>query len=1290
MKNNDFFKRFTNQYPLSKTLRFELVPQGKTRENIENRGLLSADQQRADSYLEMKKTIDEYHKYFIELALKEVRLSKLTEYLALYSNSKDTRDEVAFSNVKEDLRKEIVKAFSNGKAKERYKNLFSKELIKDDLEQWIKTEGRENQYFDEKFKNFTTYFTGFHENRKNMYSADLHSTAIAYRIIHENLPKFIENIQLYKLIQEKHPQLDFSPILTEMEALIQGRSLNEIFTLDFFNEVLTQRGIEFINFIIGGQTLENGIKIKGLNEYINLYNQQQTDKRNRVPRFKQLYKQILCDRSNISYLPDAFKSDNELLDAIENYFEAQLCSFINEDGVVKNILSEVNVLMKNITSFDISKIYLRNDTNITTLSQRIFGDYSIVGNAINHYYENVIDPKFEASYNNAKDRKKEALDTKKNKFTHQAYLSIADVQLALDGYIPATFENAHEVLMAYTPTVIADYFHTHFKARDIENNETNFDLVSHIYAQYNGVKGLLNIAKTDCKELAQDKEKVHQLKTFLDSILELLHFVRPLHLVTEAILEKDNIFYDQFTPLYGQLSQLTPLYNMVRNYLTQKPYSTEKIKLNFENAELLGGWDENKESAYLNVILRKQGLYYLAIMEKKSNNIFENAPIAKEGCPSYDKMVYKLLPGVNKMLPKVFFAKSNIAYFNPSTEVLRVRNEASHSKNGAPQDGFKKADFNLKDCHLLIDFFKESLQKHEDWKKFNFHFSETSIYEDISGFYREVEAQGYKLTFDKIPVDFIDKMVDEGKLYLFQLYNKDFSSHSKGKPNMHTLYWKALFDEQNLANVVYKLNGQAEIFFRKASIQAKNIVTHKANVAIKAKNPLTPDNNNVFSYDVIKDRRFTVDKFHFHVPITLNFKATGGEVINNDVNEFLRNNPDVKIIGLDRGERHLIYLTLIDQQGNIIIQESLNTIEDLKHNIATSYHSLLDKKEKGRDTARREWGTIETIKELKEGYISQVVHKIACMMVEHNAIVVMEDLNFGFKRGRFKLEKQIYQKLEKMLIDKLNYLVFKEDETTAPGGLLNALQLTNKFESFKKMGKQSGFLFYVPAWNTSKIDPVTGFVDFLKPKYESVEQAKSFFSKFSSIKYNLEKGYFEFVFDYSEFGNKAEGTRTKWTVCTAGGERYYYQPKDKTTQKINVTEQLKELFDAAGIAYDNDTNLKENVVRLNEKDFWVKLTKYLSIVLALRYSNAAEDRDFILSPVADVNGNFYNSETGDDKLPKDADANGAYHIALKGLWVLEQLENQKDEKKPNLAISNKQWLQYVQLKPYKTSTNARP
>ena len=82
-------------------------------------------------------------------------------------------------------------------------------------------------------------------------------------------------------------------------------------------------------------------------------------------------------------------------------------------------------------------------------------------------------------------------------------------------------------------------------------------------------------------------------------------------------------------------------------------------------------------------------------------------------------------------------------------------------------------------------------------------------------------------------------------------------------------------------------------------------------------------------------------------------------------------------------------------------------------------------------------------------------------------------------RGRQKVEKQVYQKFEKMLIDKLNYLVDKKAACDRPGGLYHAYQLANAFESFRKLGKQSGFLFYIPAWNTSKIDPVTGFVSLL-------------------------------------------------------------------------------------------------------------------------------------------------------------------------------------------------------------------
>ena len=87
----------------------------------------------------------------------------------------------------------------------------------------------------------------------------------------------------------------------------------------------------------------------------------------------------------------------------------------------------------------------------------------------------------------------------------------------------------------------------------------------------------------------------------------------------------------------------------------------------------------------------------------------------------------------------------------------------------------------------------------------------------------------------------------------------------------------------------------------------------------------------------------------------------------------------------------------------------------------------------------------------------------------------------------------------------------------------------------------------------------------------------------------------------------------------------------------------------------------------------------------MRNSNAETEEDYILSPVA-VNGVHFSSideaNKGKDadgnwisRLPVDADANGAYHIALKGLYLLRNPENKK--------IENEKWLQFMVEKPYK-------
>src|SRR5665647_530024 len=339
--------KFTGLYPLSKTLRFELKPQGKTLENIVNNGLLEQDEHRAESYIVVKKIIDEYHKAFISTALHNFELNTLEDYYLYYQIQKRNDDEKKkFEDIQAILRKQIADKFTKH---ESFKNLFTKELIKEDLINFVQTV--EDRELIKEFNSFTTYFTGFHENRKNMYSADEKSTAIAYRLIHQNLPKFIDNMRAFEKVQNSPVQDKFEILLSDngLGSIIQVLAIEDMFKIGYFNETLTQIGIDKYNHLIGGYTPEEGKeKIKGLNEYINLYNQT-AKKENRIPKLKPLFKQILSDRSSASFIPDEFTNDNEVLESIEIFYQE-----INEQVVNKKVQGERSLieLLHNLSEYD--------------------------------------------------------------------------------------------------------------------------------------------------------------------------------------------------------------------------------------------------------------------------------------------------------------------------------------------------------------------------------------------------------------------------------------------------------------------------------------------------------------------------------------------------------------------------------------------------------------------------------------------------------------------------------------------------------------------------------------------------------------------------------------------------------------------------------------------------------------------------------------------------------------------------------------------------------------------------
>ncbi len=1275
-------------YSRSITLRNKLIPVGKTQENLEKLDMLSNDKKRATSYQDVKNLIDDFHRSFIQDVLSNANFEwgPLFDEFDLYQSKNDKAEK---AKIKPDLQKlqslmrtKVVKKFTSD---ERFKKLFAKELLSELLPEIIKsadpTTISNKKEALKAFDKFSTYFTGFHENRKKLYSEEEKSTAISYRIVNENFPKFYSNIKLFEKLEKEFPSI-ISDTEESLKTILNGKKLKDIFNPEAFNQVLTQTGIDFYNTIIGGVSGEAGTqKIQGLNEKINLARQQLPDAEKNKLRGKMvvLFKQILSDRETASFIPVGFENNEEVYESIKTFKKEvvdTVCTLIKETFTSENDynISEIFVPAKNLTAFSLS----------------IFGHWSILSEGLFYLEEE----------KNKKALTETQIEKIRKEIAKKDY-SLSELQEAYEKYCE---RNNEQVCIT-----VKKYFSL-MELQQVESTKEKADvmLLSKLNTAY---------AKIDFEEqknLQQEKNAATPIKEFLDEVQNLYHFLKLVDYRGEE--EKDTSFYSKLDEIIEKLEGITALYNKVRNFVTKKTGEVKKFKLNFDCPTLANGWDENKESANDAILLRKENKYYLGIFNPKDKPKF-----SKEECSEdiyYEKMVYKLLPGPNKMLPKVFFSTKGQETFLPPKDLLLGYEEGKHKKG----DAFDK-DFMRK----LIDWDKNALNVHEDWKHFDFKFSPTESYKDMSDFYKEVELQGYKITFQKISSSKIDSLVDSGKLFLFQIYNKDFAEKSSGKKNLHTLYWENLFSEENLKDICLKLNGEAELFYRPANKDLKIIKHQKGSILV---NRTTTDEksipeeiyqeiyqfkNNMISeisneakelldsgtvvckeakHEITKDKHFTEATYLFHCPITMNFKAPEitGRKFNDRVLEVLKANPDVKIIGLDRGERHLIYLSLINQKGEIELQKTLNLVEQVRNDktVIVNYQEKLVQKEGDRDKARKNWQTIGNIKELKEGYLSNIVHEIAELMVKNNAIVVMEDLNFGFKRGRFAVERQVYQKFENMLIEKLNYLVFKDKTVTEPGGVLNAYQLTDKAANVSDVYKQCGWLFYIPAAYTSKIDPKTGFANlFNTAGLTNVEKKKEFFDKFDGIRYDSKEDCFVFSVDYSKLGNNADYLK-KWEIYTRG-ERIAYNRKENKTFTVNPTENLKKKFDEFGINWQNKENFIDSLQTVQAEktnaSFFDEMLRSFNSTLQMRNSIPNSEIDYLISPVKADDGTFFDSREqlalgNKAKLPIDADANGAYHIALKGLYLLQNDFN-RDEKGVIQNIRNIDWFRFVQEKEYR-------
>lgn len=1175
------------------------------------------------------------------------------------------RDAEDFDNIKTKMRNQITEAFRKNSL---FTNLFKKNLIKEYLPAFV---SEEEKSVVNKFSKFTTYFDAFNDNRKNLYSGDAKSGTIAYRLIHENLPVFLDNIASFNAISGTGVNECFLGIETEFTDTLKGKRLTEFFQIDFFNNTLTQKKIDNYNYIVGA-----------VNKAVNLYKQQH--KTVRVPLLKPLYKMILSDRIAPSWLPECFKSDNDMLTAIKAAYESL------RDVLVGDNADSLRNLLLDIDNFDLEHIYIAKDSGLTSISQQIFGYYDT--------YTLAIKDQLQRENPNLYDERIDKLYKKEGSF------SIAYLNRLVDTKEHITINEYYRLL--------GSYCREKGKRKDdfFKQIDGAYCAISHLFWGKHG-------------EIAQSDSDIELIQKLFDAYKGLQRFIKPL-LGHGDEADKDNEFDAKLRKVWDELDIITPLYDKVRNWLSRKIYNPEKIKLCFENnGKLLSGWSDNQTKSdngtqYGGYIFRKKNEigeydFYLGISADAKLFRRDETICYEDGM--YERFdYYHLKP--NTLLGKSYIgnygedSKAVLSAFNAAITKLQLEKKLVPKDNEKVPTYLKRLKQNYANFYQILMNDDNVVDAYKSMKQHILATLATLIRVpaaielaaqtdlDVDELIDEImnlpsESFGY-FPVATAAIEEANKR-EKKPLFLFKMSNKDLSyaaksseglRKSRGTENLHTMYLKALLGmTQNVFSI-----GSGMVFFRhKTKGLAETTARHKANEFIANKNKLNDKKKSIFAYEIVKNKRFTVDKYLFKLSVKLNYSQPNNNKIdvNSEVREIISNGGIKHIIGIDRGERNLLYLSLIDLKGNIVMQKSLNILKDDHNAKGTDYKGLLTEREGERQDARRNWKKIANIKDLKRGYLSQVVHIISKMMVEYNAIVVLEDLNPGFIRGRQKIERNVYEQFERMLIDKLNFYVDKHKEANETGGLLHALQLTSEFENFKKSEHQNGCLFYIPAWNTSKIDPATGFANLFDTRYTNAVEAQEFFSKFDEIRYNEEKDWFEFEFDYDKFTQKAHGTRTKWTLCTYGMRlRSFKNPAKQynwDSEVVALTDEFKRILEEAGI--DIDENLKDAIRNLKGKKQknLEPLMQFMKLLLQLRNSKAGTDEDYILSPVADENGIFYDSRSCGDELPENADANGAYNIARKGLMMIEQIKNAEDLNNVKFDISNKAWLNFAQQKPYK-------
>ena len=1255
-----YYENFKNLYPVTKTVQFELVPDERTKEIIEKDGLLLEDEERNENIAVIKDLITECHKHFINenMAPGELQIdwTSLKDAYAAYTEEKTKGTQKGLSDVQKHYRKVISQHLVNCPGYKALKGTILFDVTLKEIVEYLSMENAEELCrIIDSFEGYTSFFQDFYDKKDRIYGDEEKEGTIAYRVVHENFPIWISAISIYEEMYEKYGE-EMEAAYAELKQHITffaEYSLPDVFTLDFYSNLLCAEGIAAYKKLINGIQISEDVIVEGLNKTASTYAQRNKEKVLKLPVLKKAI-QTMDTSMNFSF--DKIQNDTDCL---------RVLSDLTDSLYSGNLYDRICVFFNNLAAYDPNEIFIHKNM-LSKVSVTLFGQWDSLRNLLRDYVEG----KYSVPL---KSKDKKAIEA----WLNREYIPLSDIHAAISA------SGSEKTFSKYVDTLLSGVNSAKLLCAEFDEKQD-----AHL--------------KTGVK-LSENRDFKSYIKTYLESVNHVAETMKVF--AVKGDTEKGD-FYLTFDELYEGICELRTVYRMVRNYFMKKPYSVEKIKLNFGNQNLLGGWSSSVLNKNGGLILRKGRNYYLAIANKvKKANLetllkVETAGSADTGF--YDVFVTDVLPSVSKFVPKVLFTKAVKEYFAENTDAesyvlqddkkfiapITITNEVwqlyhtkkytlGYAKETGDTAGFEDALKKWVALHL------EVLLKHRSSCKFNFsEFAELEdggtvkvkcAFSNMPEFTQKADTCMFRTSRISIPEEIVDAMTQRGDLLLFRIRNNPLDYYALYEDyivkDLNTMYFLSLFTDKNLKENRNRMCGNAAIRYRRKSISG--FPTHKKGETLvskvdtdgipvpsdvymelshylngkggtlspKAEKYLKKVNTKIAKEDIIKDKRFSVDKFLFTLPIDLNVKSANPTTItefNATLNAQLRES-DVSVLSICRGQDSLLNAALVAPDGNVVFSKNLDVING--HN----YKAKFKKRRLDSLASEQKWNYTSTVKDLQEGYVSAVVPLVIQMALENNAVIAFADTRKLKKTKGNLLEDGAYDLLMSSVQKKLCFYVQKQD-------MENALQLCLPVED-KYVSVQNGIVFFVSPAQTKEIDPTTGYFNNLKFRdiARNARTKKEFICNLDNLEYEESTDSFVFTIDCSKYDAYVP-SNDLWEIYTPAAKHM----ADKNGEIICQTPSadLKRTLKKMCLDIKSSKLIEEiSEIEADKTTAWFfgDLFQAFAVSARMKVYDPKSGSWIITSPVRNNSGGFFESSI-------DADSMAAVALGMKTHVILDKVK----------------------------------